>query len=97
MGLGGAVNFVQSIRRFMNLNLATYRLTANFTQSISHAVLHGKFHPRRDEILKFYEIYRSPAEILKFSERERIYGRTRNREKFRALFYAAFACPQRLP
>ena len=61
MGRGGAVNFMQSIRRFMNLNFAACRLTANFTQSISHAVSHGKFHPRRDEILKFYKIYR-PAQ-----------------------------------
>ena len=51
-----------------------------------------KFETLRDEILKFYEIYR-PAEILKFSKRERIYGRARNREKFCTQFYAAFACP----
>ena len=57
----------------------------------------GKFNPRRDEILKFYEIYRPLAEILKFSGRGRSYGRTRNREKFCALFYAAFTRPQRLP
>ena len=49
-----------------------------------------KFKTLRDEILKFYKIYRPPAEILKFNERERIYGRARNREKFYALFYAAF-------
>lgn len=52
-----------------------------------------KFKTRRDEILKFYEIYRPPAKILKFSERERIYGRAINRDKFRAPFYAAFARP----
>lgn len=75
----------------MNLNLTAYRLTANFTQSISHAVSHGKFHPRRDEIC------RPLAEILKFSERGRIYERARNREKFCALFYAAFTYPQRVP
>jgi len=52
-----------------------------------------KFETLRDEILKFYEIYRPPAKILKFSERERIYGRAINRDKFRAPFYAAFARP----
>ena len=55
-----------------------------------------KFKTLRDEILKFYKICRPPAEILKFSERKRITG-ARNREKFRAPFYAAFAHPQRLP
>ena len=39
----------------------------------------------------------SPAEILKFSGRKRIYGRARNRKKFRAPFYASFARLQRLP
>ena len=48
-----------------------------------------KFETLRDEVLKFYGIFRPPAEILKFSERERITG-ARNREKFRALFYTAF-------
>lgn len=55
-----------------------------------------KFETRRDEILKFYKICRPLAEILKFSERERIYGRGRNREKFHTPFYTAFARPKRL-
>ena len=33
-----------------------------------------KFKTLRDEILKFYGIYRLPAEILKFSERELVTG-----------------------